>query len=78
LSAEDQVFVMAFLKCDGSIKEMERVFGISYPTVKNRLNRIAGQFEFVKNMPMPVQEDVLDRLARGEITVNEAIERLSK
>ena len=78
LSAEDQVFVMAFLKCDGSIKEMERVFGISYPTVKSRLNRIAGQFEFVENMPMPVQEDVLDKLARGEITVNEAIERLSK
>ena len=78
LSAEDQVFVMAFLKCDGSIKEMERVFGISYPTVKNRLNRIAGQFEFVENMPMPVQEDVLDQLARGEITVNDAIERLSK
>ena len=48
LPAEDQVFVMAFLRCDGSIKEMERVFGISYPTVKSRLNRIAGQFEFVK------------------------------
>ena len=78
LSAEDQVFVMAFLRCDGSIKEMERVFGISYPTVKSRLNRIAGQFEFVQNMPMPVQEDVLDKLARGEITVNDAIERLQK
>jgi hypothetical protein len=70
--------VMAFLRCDGSIKEMERVFGISYPTVKNRLNRIAEQFEFVENMPIPVQEDVLEKLARGEITVNEAIERLSK
>jgi len=69
---------MAFLRCDGSIKEMERVFGISYPTVKNRLNRIAEQFEFVENMPIPVQEDVLEKLARGEITVNEAIERLSK
>jgi hypothetical protein len=78
LSAEDQVFVMAFIRCDGSIKEMERVFGISYPTVKNRLTRIAGQFEFVENMPMPVQEDVLDKLARGEITVNDAIERLQK
>ena len=78
LSAEDQVFIMAFLRCDGSIKEMEKTFGISYPTVKSRLNRIAGQFEFVENMPMPVQEDVLDKLARGEITVNEAIERLQK
>jgi hypothetical protein len=46
--------------------------------VKSRLNRIAGQFEFVKNMPAPPQEDVLDKLARGEITVNDAIERLQK
>jgi hypothetical protein len=78
LSAEDQIFVMAFLKCDGSIKEMEKTFGISYPTVKSRLNRIAAQFEFVKNMPAPPQEDVLDKLARGEITINDAIERLQK
>ena len=78
LSAEDQIFVMAFLKCDGSIKDMEKTFGISYPTVKSRLNRIAAQFEFVKNMPAPPQEDVLDKLARGEITVNDAIERLQK
>jgi hypothetical protein len=78
LSTEDQVFVMAFIRGDGSIKEMERVFGISYPTVKSRLNRIAGQFEFVKNMPMPAQDNVLEQLERGEITVNEAIERLAK
>jgi hypothetical protein len=78
LSAEDQVFVMAFIRCDGSIKEMERVFGISYPTVKNRLSRIASKFEFVENMPMPVQDDVLAQLEHGEISVNEAIERLSK
>ena len=78
LSAEDQIFVMAFLKCDGSIKEMEKTFGISYPTVTSRLNRIAAQFEFVKNMPAPPQEDVLDKLARGEITINDAIERLQK
>ncbi len=78
LSAEDQVFVMAFIRCDGSIKEMERVFGISYPTVKNRLARIASKFEFVENMPMPVQDDVLAQLEHGEISVNEAIERLSK
>jgi hypothetical protein len=46
--------------------------------VKNRLTRIAGQFEFVENMPVSVQEDVLEKLAHGEITVNDAIERLQK
>ena len=41
LSMEDQVFVSAFVRSHGSIKQMEKLFGISYPTVKNLLNRIA-------------------------------------
>jgi hypothetical protein len=77
LSAEDQVFVIAFVRCDGSIKELERIFGISYPTVKNRLSRIARQFEFVETMFPSPQEEVLTKLERGEISANEAIERLS-
>src|SRR5579864_1836180 len=53
LSAEDQVFVIAFLRSHGSIKEMEQVFGVSYPTIKARLNRIAGSLEFVETNPAP-------------------------
>ena len=78
LSAEDQVFIMAFVKCHGSIKEMERVFGISYPTVKGRLQRIEKQLEFVETCPLPSQEEILAQLESGEITAAEAIERLSK
>ncbi len=77
LSADDQVFVIAFLRSHGSIKEMERVFGISYPTVKNRLNRVSSQLEFVETDPVPSQSEVLALLNRGEITAPEAIERLS-
>jgi hypothetical protein len=40
LTAEDQVFVAAFVLCHGSIKQMEKYFGVSYPTIKNRLNKI--------------------------------------
>jgi hypothetical protein len=78
LSAEDQIFVMAFIRCDGSIKEMEKSFGISYPTVKNRLTRIAQQFAFVETIPVSSQDEILTRLEKGEITAGEAIERLSK
>ena len=53
LSLEDQVFITAFLRSHGSIKEMEQIFGVSYPTIKARLNRIAGQLEFVDNDPLP-------------------------
>ena len=75
---EDQVFIMAFVRCHGSIKEMEEMFGISYPTVKNRLNRIARQFEFVEIVKLNAEEEVIGELERGGISAEEAIRRLSK
>jgi hypothetical protein len=78
LSAEDQVFVMAFVRCSGSIKDMEEMFGISYPTVKNRINRIARQFEFVQIVKVTPQEEVIEELERGEISADEALRRLEQ
>ncbi len=75
LSIEDQAFVIAFVRHHGSIKKMEGLFGISYPTVKNRLNAIARQLDETFNAPTS-NELVLDQLARGEITVDQALERL--
>jgi hypothetical protein len=76
LSLEDQVFITAFLRSHGSIKEMEQIFGVSYPTIKARLNRIAGQLEFVDNNPSPSRAEVLERLKAGEISAAEAIREL--
>ena len=52
-----------------------------YPTVKARLNRIAGQLEFVDTNPAPLKpqegrSEILSRLERGEITAAEAIRQL--
>lgn len=75
LSLEDQAFVMAFVRHHGSIKKMEGLFGISYPTVKNRLNAIGAALD--KSMQAPSAPGyVLEQLSRGEITVAEALERL--
>jgi hypothetical protein len=76
LSLEDQVFVTAFLLSHGSIKEMEQIFGVSYPTIKARLNRIAGQLEFIDTNPSPSRASVLERLKNGEITAADAIREL--
>jgi len=76
LSLEDQVFVTAFLRSHGSIKEMEQTFGVSYPTIKSRLNRIAGQLEFVDTNPAPSSVEILEKLNSGEITASEAIQAL--
>ena len=76
LKAEDQIFVAAFVRSHGSIKEMEPLFGISYPTVKNRLVQIAAQLEFVDLNPPPGHAEILDALEKGEITVEEAVKKL--
>ncbi len=78
LRYEDQVFVSEFVRCHGSIKYMEKAFGISYPTVKNRLNRIVQQLRLVEVEHVSVHDEVFDLLERGEITVAEATERLRR
>jgi len=78
LSADDQIFVTAFVRAHGSIKEMERIFGVSYPTIKSRLNRIAGALEFVETDPTPSRSEILERLKNGDISAEEAIRELEK
>ena len=85
LNAEDQVFVAAFVRCHGSIKQMEKYFGVSYPTIKNRLNKIGSQLSFVEieqgsdaDTPALSKSEVLDRLSRGELTVAQALDRLKE
>jgi len=75
LSLEEQLFVIAFVRSHGSIKRMEELFEISYPTVKNRLNAIVDTLDRALDAPSP-KLDVLERLERGELTVAEALEEL--
>jgi hypothetical protein len=78
LSMEDQVFIAAFVRSHGSIKEMEQVFGVSYPTIKARLNRIGAELEFVDIDPAPERNEIIEQLARGEITADEAVRALEQ
>jgi hypothetical protein len=81
LPADDQIFVAAFVRCHGSIKQMEKFFGVSYPTIKNRLNRIGAQLPFVEVelSPEPARasaSELLSRLERGEATVRDVLNEL--
>ena len=76
LAPEGQAFVIAFIRHHGSIKKMEEIFGISYPTVKNRLNAIGAALDKSFEAPSPNMY-VLEQLARGEITVEEALQKLN-
>lgn len=76
LDLQDQVFITAFVRSHGSIKEMERIFGVSYPTIKSRLTRIADSLEFVETNPTSSKAEILERLRRGDITADDAIREM--
>ncbi len=84
LSQDDQVFVAVFVKSHGSIKEMERHFGVSYPTIKSRLNQIGEKLDFVEiqeteiNITSTDKNTLLEKLERGEISVDDALTIIEK
>ena len=78
LNMEDQIFVAAFVKSHGSIKDMEELYGVSYPSIKNRLNRISKAFDFIDITPDDPVADILDDLDKGNISFDQAMKALNK
>lgn len=48
LSIDDQGFIIEFVKASGSLKEMAKILGLSYPTVRNRLDEIIERVKFAE------------------------------
>lgn len=75
LSPDDLNFITWFVQAKGNVKEMERTLGISYWTIRRKLDDIV---EFLSKPEAPAEQRasrrivILDRLKRGEITVQEA------
>ena len=84
LTAEQLSFVETYLRCEGTIKRVEKELGISYPTVRARLEEVitAMGFEVVSTLAEQGglsdadRSEVLDRLDRGEISSEEAVSLL--
>lgn len=74
LSDKQLDFVKAFIKCKGNIKEMEKELGISYPTVKSRLDEVANALGLaLEAEPEKGNTDVLESLDKGELSIEEAV-----
>lgn len=87
LPAEQLVFVEAFIKCRGNIKEVEKELGISYPTVRSRLDsviealgyRVDGDKEKEDSQEESQRrQTILEALERGEISPQEATRQMRK
>jgi hypothetical protein len=80
LTEEESFFVLTFLKCRGSIKDVEKSLGISYPTVRSRLDAVIKRLGLESSVSEgEIREErkvIFDRLDKGEITADEAAELL--
>ncbi len=75
LPSEDQALVIAFIRSYGSIKKLQDILGVSYPTARARLDRVLDKLNLT--MSVPVSRDlVIEKLEKGEIDVDEALEQL--
>jgi hypothetical protein len=83
LPAEQQEFVEVFLKCRGNIKDVEKELGISYPTVRNRLDGVIQALGYKVQKQDDGEEkvqkqEILGALEKGEISNQEAARLLRK
>ena len=82
LPMDDQVFIGAFVRSHGSIKDMERLFGSATRPSRTgsigSLRRSAWEWASRISPPRPAGIEILDRLERGDITPQEAMEALKK
>jgi hypothetical protein len=49
LEAEDLAFIKRFILASGSLKELAEAYGISYPTVRLRLDRVIEKIRIFDN-----------------------------
>ena len=73
-------FVETFLRCRGSIKEVEKALGVSYPTVRNMLENALNALNLSDKSNLEIntthpkkKQEILDRLSQGELSAEEAI-----
>jgi len=78
LGDDGRRFLDSFIRCRGVIKEIEADLGISYPTVKSRMQALLRALGFEAPLPdrRARQREVLEALERGEIGPDEAQRRL--
>lgn len=78
LTKEQQDFVEVFIKSRGNIKEIEKELGISYPTVRGRLENVIEALGYSPKFEGPKvdKKEVLEKLNNGEISSEEALRLL--
>jgi hypothetical protein len=77
LTPDNLEFLRLYVRVRGNLKEVERVLGVSYPTVRARFDTLLRAIGYEPEAADP-QSEVLERLERGEITPDEAARKLRR
>ena len=79
LNPEEQSFAIQFIKSGGSLKAMAKELGVSYPTVRNRLDSIIERLDASEKYEKRLsQDEIIEKLKKGEISAKDATYYLSK
>lgn len=82
LTPEQLHFVEVFLRCEGKINRVQEELGLSYPTVRSRLEEVIRALGYEVGQERVADEErrrmVLERLARREISSEEALSLLEE
>ena len=76
LSPDNQALIVAFVRSFGSIKKIQELLGVSYPTAKARIRELIKRLDLTMEAPENRESKVLDKLSQGDITFSEALEEL--
>ena len=74
LSEEDQSFIELFVLNSGSLKEMAKLLGITYPTVRSKLDQIISNIKEEINRHDEYKAEILEKVSQGKITADKAAE----
>ena len=79
LNSHQLKFIEVFVECRGNIKDVEKELGISYPTVRAKLDEVITALGFnAQKKTLVNSTEVIDRLEKGEISAEEAINLLKE
>lgn len=70
LSEDDHEFLKIFLRTQGRITDMEKILNISYPTIKTKIEHL---LQNLKLSPIGEEQNPIEALAQGKLSVDEAI-----
>jgi len=57
IGEDDQQFILNFVRCSGSLKDLAKQYGVSYPTVRNRLDNLIERLRDLENATKTLVEE---------------------